>query len=132
LGDDRHAEDDAGRAADTAASLLTFENAPLPLGVFSPDGIVVMANRAMRDLLGYGFEGLVGRSVFDVVVGDRDEIVRAWADRIGEGTRVTPEQSMRVHCADGSELRIRASSVLVPDARGTTRYIVARVVPQHS
>ena len=128
--EDRRADDDAGRAADTAASLLTFENAPLPLGVFSPDGNVVMANRAMRDLLGYEFDGLIGRSVFDVVLGDRAEIVRAWTERIAGGTRVTPEQSIRVECADGSAMPVRASSVLVPDAQGAVRYVVARVVPQ--
>jgi PAS domain-containing protein len=37
-----------------AEAVLSLENAALPLAITRPDGRAAMANRAMRDLLGYG------------------------------------------------------------------------------
>ena len=126
--DEVGSDDDAERVTDTAASLLTFENAPLPLGVLSPAGTIVLANRAMRVLLGYEFAELLGRSVFDVALGDRATMRKAWAERINARTPVTPERSFRVQRFDGTEMVIRASSSLVTDSRGRVRYVVVRAV----
>jgi PAS domain S-box-containing protein len=124
---ERHQEEET--VAETAESLLTFENAALPLSVISPAGDLVMTNRAMRALLGYQFSDLIGKSVFDVVVADPSELTRAWAAHIRGGARVTPERAIRLRRADGAELNVRVSSVLVTDSQGTVRYIVTRAVP---
>lgn len=130
--EDNDVERDEGEetVAETAESLLTFENAALPLSVISPEGNVVMANRAMRALLGYEFGDLVGKSVYEVVVAEPSECDRAWKDRIEGGDRVTPEQTLRVRCANGSEMSVRVSSLLVTDNQGGARYVVARAVPE--
>jgi PAS domain S-box-containing protein len=119
-------DEEAETVAGTAESLLTFENAPLPLGVILPLGQIVMANRALRRLLGYEFDELVGKSVGDVVVGEAEEPLVSFRRRIEEGQRVSPERRIRLRCKDGGEVAVRASSVLVPDSQGAVRYIVAR------
>lgn len=123
----RHQEEET--VAETAESLLTFENAALPLSIISPAGDLIMANRAMRGLLGYQFSDLIGKSVADVVVADPSELTRAWAAHIRGGARVTPERAIRLRRADGSELSVRVSSVLVTDSQGAPRYVVSRAVP---
>jgi PAS domain S-box-containing protein len=112
-----------------AESLLTFENAALPLTLVCPEGQIVMANRAMRELLGYEFSDLVGRSMHDVVVANSDEWSRAWEQRIQGGERVTPERRMQLRRGNGAEITVLASSVLVTDGQGAVRYVVARAVP---
>ena len=133
--EDREHEDvdrqqDEETVAETAESLLTFENAALALSVVSPEGNVIMANRAMRDLLGYEFSDLIGKSVYELVVADPSEVARFWAERIHGGDRVMPEQAVRVRCANGSEVSVRVSSVLVTDDRGAAHYVVARAVAE--
>lgn len=123
----RHHEE---TVAETAESLLTFENAPLPLSIISPEGDVMLANRAMRALLGYEFGGLVGKSVLDLVAGEPSGLRRAWAARIRADSSATPERAVRLRGADGSELPVRVSSVLVRDSQGAARYVVARAVRQ--
>lgn len=116
--------------AGTAESLLTFENAALPLSVIRPAGIIVMANRAMRALLRYRFKDLIGTSMYDVIIDDAAEFARVWEVPFPAGERVTPERRMRLRCGDGSEITVRASSVLVTDSQGAVRYVVARAVAE--
>jgi PAS domain S-box-containing protein len=124
---------DAGRdepeetIADTAASLLMFENAALPLLVIAPNGQIVMANRALRALLGYEFSDLVGQPMSELAEPDG----RPWSleERL-LGGRVTPERRTRLRRGDGSKITVRGSSVLVTDSEGVVRYIVARSVPE--
>jgi PAS domain S-box-containing protein len=127
--------DDLGRADDeetvvaAAESLLIFENAALPLTVILPSGHIAMANRAMRTLLAYGLDELIGKSVLDVVVGDRTDLTDGWDARLAGGERVTTERVVRLRCRDGAEVDVRASSVLVTDGSGAVRYVVARATP---
>jgi PAS domain S-box-containing protein len=121
----RHQEE---TVAETAESLLTFENAALPLTIVSPEGDVIMANRAMRVLLGYEFGELLGKSVFDVIVSELSDFTNAWAAHLRGDSSATPERAISVRRADGSELGVRVSSVLVRDRQGTARYVVARAV----
>lgn len=122
-------DDDEGTIAGMAESLLTFENAALPLSVVCPKGRIVMVNRAMRELLRYEFSALVGRSMHEVVLSDHDELNRIWDDRLQGGQRVSNERRWRLLRGDGTELTVSGSSVLVRDGQGAVRYLVARVVP---
>ena len=47
--DDEH----LSAAADAAEAILLIETTPLPLAVILPDGHVALANRALREYLGY-------------------------------------------------------------------------------
>src|SRR5204862_4309873 len=114
--------------ADTAESLLTFENAALALVVMARDGTVIMANRAMRALLGYEFSEVVGKSVVDLVVGDPAELTQSWDEVLIGPEEVRAEVALVVRRGDGSTLNVRASSVSVTDEHGTVRYIVARAM----
>jgi PAS domain S-box-containing protein len=121
---DRH--EYAETVAGAAASLLTFENAALPLLVILPTRRIAMANRAVRTLLGYGFD-LIGQHVFDVVEGDRRTLDQVWEERMASREQVTPERRVELRRADGTRVTVRAASTLVTDASGAVRYIVARV-----
>lgn len=121
----RHREEET--VADTAESLLTFENAALPLIVMAREGVVVMANRAMRALLAYDFE-LVGKSIHELVVADSVELTRSWDELLSGPDEARPEARIVLRCGDGSDVTVRASSVRVTDANGTVRYIVARAM----
>jgi PAS domain S-box-containing protein len=83
----------------------------------------------MRELLRYEFSELVGRSMYDVVLDDHDELSRIWEDRLDGGRRVSSERRWRLLRGDGTELTVWGSSVLVADSQDAVRYIVARVVP---
>jgi PAS domain S-box-containing protein len=121
---DRHEYEET--VAGAAASLLTFENAALPLLVVLPTRRIAMANRAVRMLLGYGFE-LIGQHVFDVVEGDRGVMDQVWEERMASREQVTPERRFELRCANGTLVTVRAASTLVTDASGAVRYIVVRV-----
>jgi PAS domain S-box-containing protein len=115
--------------AETAESLLAFENAALPLAVCDPDGRIVMCNRALRRLLGYRLDELLGMPVGDVVAADHDGLYKTWSDRLGDDAEgITPERRFRLWRKDGSSVPVRASSVLVHDDEGQVRYVVARAV----
>ena len=115
--------------AATAESLLAFENAPLPLAVCNPDGRIVMCNRALRALLGYELDELLGMPVGDVVAPDHDGVYKKWSDRLDDDAeRVTPERRFNLWRKDGSSVPVRASSSVVHDNGGHVRYVIARAV----
>jgi PAS domain S-box-containing protein len=115
-------------AVAAAESLLAFENAALPLGVLDPAGRIMLANRALRRLLGYELDELVGKSLHDLVVADGTDVDEQWQQRLDSEARATPERRLRLRRKDGSLLRVRASSVSVPDSHGDIRYLVARAI----
>ncbi|MCU1460099.1 MAG: fold [Acidimicrobiales bacterium] len=112
--------------SDTAESLLTFENAAIPLAVICPVGRIVMANRALRAVLGYEFEEIVGMSIFELVVLPVDDPHRAWQEWVSANDGVTPERRVRLVRKDRSHIAVRASSVVVADDQGAARYVVTR------
>ena len=115
--------------AETAESLLTFENAALPLAVCDPGSRIVMCNRALRSLLGYELDELLGMPVGDVVQPDPDSLYKTWRDRLDAGALdVTPERPVKLWRKDGSSVKVRASSSLVHDDEGQVRYVIARAV----
>jgi len=119
----------AETVAGTAESLLAFENAALPLALCDPGGRIVMCNRAMRALLGYELDELVGTPVTEVVAADHDGLYQTWDDRLDDDAEtVTPERRFSLWRKDGSRLPVRASSVLVHDDEGHVRYVIARAV----
>jgi PAS domain S-box-containing protein len=115
--------------AETAESLLAFENTGLPLCLMLPNGRLVMANRAMRTLLGYEFAELMAMNIPDVVPeAEMGLILEEWNERAKSGERVSAERRVRIRRKDGRDLDVRASSVIVPDGQGFVRYIVARAL----
>jgi len=113
----------------TAESLLAFENAPLPLAVCDPGGRIVMCNRALRALLGYELDELLGMPVGEVVAADHDGLYKNWSDRLDDDAeRVTPEPRFSLWRKDGSSVPVRASSSVVQDDDGHVRYVIARAV----
>ena len=119
----------AQTVATTAESLLAFENAALPLAVCDPGGRIVVCNRALRTLLGYELDELLGMSVGDVVAPDHGGMYKSWEERLDPGAQpVTPQRRVELWRKDGSSVPVWASSSLVHDQDGNVRYVVARAV----
>jgi PAS domain S-box-containing protein len=116
--------------AGTAETLLTVENTPLALSLMSPDGRIVIANRALRLLLGHTYDELVGRSVFAIVAAHPTDSERKWRARLANSEKVTPERRVHLRSGDGSVLPVRAASVLVTDADGEVCYVIVRFTPE--
>jgi PAS domain S-box-containing protein len=115
--------------AETAESLLTFENAALPLAVCDPTGRIVMCNRALRSLLGYHLDELLGMPIGEAIAEDRDGKYNSWEERLDpEADVVTPQRRVLLRHKDGSCVPVWASSSLVHDTDGSVRYVIARAV----
>ncbi len=76
-----------------------FENATVGLHLVGPDGIILRANRAELELLGYRWEEYVGRPIADFHVDEA--VICDILDRLKAGERLT-EYSARLRCKDGS------------------------------
>src|SRR5437660_6777538 len=93
----------------TAESLLAFENAALPLAVCDPAGRIIMCNRALRALLGYELDELLGTPVGQVVEPEHDAVYKTWDARLDSGAmNITPERRFRLRRKDGSCVAVRA------------------------
>jgi len=130
LGDPGFGGSDAVQTvAETAESLLTFENAGLPLAVCDATGLIVMCNRALRSLLGYQLDELLGMPVGDVIAEDHDGKYKSWEARLEPAADVvTPQRRVKLRCKDGAWIPVWASSSLVHDEDGNVRYVIARAV----
>lgn len=126
--------DAAETVACTAGSLLTFENAGLPLAVCDPAGRIVMCNRALRALLGYQLDELLGLPVGDVIAEDKDGKYDSWEERLEpEADVITPQRRVTLRRKDGTRVPVWASSSLVHDDDGAVSYVIARAIvdPTH-
>jgi PAS domain S-box-containing protein len=121
---DESLSDEVGMAAE---AILVVENAPLPLVVASPDGRVVMANRALREMLGYGPADLTGREVWEFAA-DVDLARGRWQELLEAGE--TPERPFELLRRDGVRVKVRAASIVVADDDGGPRLIITRAVAQ--
>ena len=84
-----------------------FESAAVPLHWAGPDGIILKANQAELDLLGYSRDEYVGRSILEFHV-DKDfaeEMLR----RLGAG-EVMHDHPARLRCKDGSVRQVLIDS----------------------
>lgn len=107
-----------------AEAILAVENAPLALVVASPDGRVQLANRALREMLGYGAGDLAGRDVWDFA-GDVCAARQRWREVLEAGE--TAERLFEVRRQDGIMVQVRAASIVVPDDDGAPRFVITRL-----
>jgi PAS domain S-box-containing protein len=129
LGDPGFGADAAQAVANTAENLLAFENAALPLAVCDRAGRIAMCNRALRSLLGYELDELVGKPVGEIVEAPNDAIYKTWDARTdASAVSMTPERRFRLWRKDGSSVTVRAASSVVHDDDGNVRFVIARAV----
>jgi PAS domain S-box-containing protein len=116
---DREQDRDTSDVVALAEHFLLIENAGLALAALVPEGRVVMANRAMRELLGYR--------------GDAATHLRAPELRDGDGCTAATweddavERAVRLRRCDGSWLDARVSTVVVRGDGGRPEYLLCLV-----
>ena len=105
---------------------MSFENAALPLVVTHPDGRVAMANRAMCELLGYGFADIVNRPVWELhAEPERGE--RCFHKLLQTGK--ARENLLVLRRSDGQSVPTYSSGLVTRDDRGTVIYAIAQSLP---
>ncbi|MEY2478036.1 MAG: fold [Actinomycetota bacterium] len=115
----------AGVAA-AAEGILLVENAPLPLIVASPDGRISLANRAMRDLLGYETAAPIGQPIVDLLA-EGPEAEGWWDDLLAAGA--THEYPVQLRRRDGQAVPAGFSALVVTGEGGAAAWVVARATP---
>jgi diguanylate cyclase (GGDEF)-like protein/PAS domain S-box-containing protein len=112
----------AAEAAVVAASerfRVAFDNAPIGMGLVTPEGTWLQVNAAFCRLLGYSEDELLSLNLADLTVP-------------GDATVQVDEAEERRHetrylAADGTPLWVAASTTLVRGAQGEPRYYVLQV-----
>lgn len=110
---------------ESQASLrATFEHLPTGVVVWTPDGNVVMANRAFCQMLGRDHAELAGMSVDALTHPDDHRVTADVIAALRDGSAsLTLEK--RYLCADGAAIWVRNAVSAVRDERGAMRFIVA-------
>jgi PAS domain S-box-containing protein len=104
-----------------AEGILAVENAPLPLVVVLPDGQVAVANRALRELLGYSSDDLAGLHVLDLVA-DPHVAVACWAEWLAAGG--APDHAVDLRHRNGATIAARSAWIVVYGDDGETRMVI--------
>jgi PAS domain S-box-containing protein len=94
---------------ETAESLLAFENAALPLCVVNPAGSVLMVNRALRELLGYSNDELVGKGWEAFIAEDPHGVVALARRAYRPDDLTTSERRVAARRRDGTSRHSPAS-----------------------
>jgi PAS domain-containing protein len=115
--DDRDPTDDIDLVA-LAEDVLLVENAPTPLAALSPDGCLALANRSLRELLGY-HEDIAGRPV--------DEVAEVAHCDVGSWDDTWTHRPVRLRRRDGTPLDARITTVVVRDDARVPRYLLCLI-----
>ena len=109
------------------ASLLAFDESPIPMVILLIDGTIIKVNREFRQLLGYGDGELVGASAETVSLSSD----QARAERVEEMAEsgVLRGQTVQLRRKDGSHVAVVTSAVVVRDHEDLPRYVIARAAP---
>jgi PAS domain S-box-containing protein len=116
------------RAAEAAEAILLIESTPLPLAVILPDGHVALANRALREYLGYRPADLAGADVKSLLDPDFVDDFPAHWEHILSVEGVTKERVARLRRRDGGYVEARIASLVVADDEGAPRFLIARAL----
>lgn len=116
------------RAAEAAEAILLIESTPLPLAVILPDGHVALANRALREYLGYRPADLAGADVQSLLDPDFVDDFPAHWEHILSVEGVTKERVARLRRCDGGYVEARIASLVVADDEGAPRFLIARAL----
>jgi PAS domain S-box-containing protein len=121
-------DEQLNRAAEAAEAILLIETTPLPLAVIMPDGHVALANRALREYLGYEPADLTGVDVQSLLAPDFVEDFPALWEHVLSVRGVTSERVARLRRRDGAYLSARVASLVVADDDGVPRFLIARAL----
>ena len=106
--------EEARRASDERFR-LAFENAPVGMGLFEPDGRVRAMNRAFADMLGETAEDLVGRALVDLVSTEDVPVVEARLRHHESGADPLPNIRFRARHRAGHQVPAEGGSAPIRD-----------------
>ncbi len=104
-----------------------FENAPIGMGLASPDGHLVRVNRAYGTILGYDPEELVGRAIKDFTHPADWEANAQQFNALVAGDIDRFHMEKRYHHADGHVVWVTVSTSCVRDDTGRALYLIGQI-----
>ena len=104
-----------------------FEDAPIGMGLATPDGHLVRVNRAYADILGYQPDELVGRAIKDITHPDDWEATAVQFDALVAGDIDRYHMEKRYHHADGHVVWVTVSTSCVRDDGGRPLYLIGQI-----
>ena len=110
-----------------AEAVLSLENAALPLAITRPDGRVAMANRAMRDLLGYGAADIVDRRIWELYAEEPEWGQRCFHKLLEAGQAW--DRFLVFRRRDGQPVATYSSAVVTKDDRGAVGLVISHSLP---
>lgn len=123
---ERKAAEDLLRQSE-ARFRAVFEQAPIGIDLVSPDGLVIRANEALQQMLGYREDEMLGRSFRDWTHPDDLEGSQALAQRLREGGDDRLAIEKRYVRKDGGTIWANTQVAAVRDSAGVLDYFVAMV-----
>ncbi len=106
---------------------LAFAQAPIGMVLLTPEGLIVEANQAFADMLGYTAEELVLRDSSSYTHADDNELTRNYFKSLQAGPHKTGSIEKRYFRKDGGLVWARASATMRRDALGKPAQVIAIV-----
>lgn len=110
--------------------MLAFEKSPAPMYLVLTNGVVLKANRALRELLGYAEGEMPGRHASEFLDPLEKRRVEARLNDIDPHAGALGTSSYIAKRKDGSTVDVEVISAVIRDDDGAVHYIIgsARVV----
>src|SRR5438128_2015345 len=113
----------AERRRDTILRAI-FESAAVGIVLVDAEGVILRANRAFEEILGYGAGGVLGRHVQQLTHPDDAESSGRNIALLREGKLADYREEKRYVRRDGSAIWARISVAAVPPTAGTAAFAV--------
>jgi PAS domain S-box-containing protein len=123
---ERKEAEEALRASE-ARFRSTFEDAAIGMGVTTIEGIVLRANRAFSDMVGYAEHELLKRALDDLVHPEDREDLRHDQRQLLQGETGTYRAERRYLRADGGVVWAVATASVVRDTDGKPLYVIGQL-----
>src|SRR5690606_18594116 len=123
----RHHAEEALRASETRYRGL-FENAAVGIAELTIDGVFVMANRCLEQMLGYGAGALAGRTFRDLIFPEDVAAEREQTERLIRGKIPSYTQDQRLVRADGHAVWTNVTCSRIFDERLNREFLIVIVM----
>lgn len=105
-----------------------YENAPNGMAILTPDAVLVHANPALCDLVGYSADELLGRSIMEITHPDDIAPNEALDQRAIQGELAQFQMEKRYLHKDGRIIHVLLQVNLVRDSAGAPLYFIGQTM----
>jgi PAS domain S-box-containing protein len=104
---------------------LTFEEAPVGIGFANAEGQLTKVNRHLKEILGYGDAGLLGKRIEDLAIGREAAALGERLSRLRDGAAFyAGEHELRSRTGEGVWVQVTLSALRDPASREAVKFLV--------